>query len=281
MATKQLLNLRDVDINADTNGKVTSFRDSIMVIGATTENEARTYALATVPATQYGLLRGDISLRETPGSDMFKFNVDYKVPDVSGTNPSLPAKKISFDTGGTTKHITLAEKVTKQRSYPLPGAEIDDFKDMIGVNEDGTVSGVDIPAYGLKFSETNYFIKDQVSATLLRNLKAMTGKINSKVFRGFNIGEVLFTGASGNWDADTRVIAITYNFEVNEDEGMITYKDAYGDEYQVESKRGWDYRWIYFIKAENSKGRIVPKIGAIVDQQVFKEVDFGFLGIGS
>ncbi|MEI8244633.1 MAG: hypothetical protein WCI51_02315 [Lentisphaerota bacterium] len=280
MATKQLLSLRDVDINADTNGKVTSFRDSVMVVNATTETEARAYALATVPVTQYGLLRGDITLRETPGSDMFKFNVDYKIPDFSDGLTPLPAKKISFDTGGTTKHITLAEKLTIQRDYPLDGTEPKDFQNLIGVNEDGTVSGVDIPAYGLKFSETHYFIKDQVSSNLLRNLKAMSGKINSKVFRSFKIGEVLFTGASGNWDADTRVITITYNFEVNEDEGMITYKDAYGDEYQVASKRGWDYRWIYYVKALNSHGQLVPKIAAIVDQQVFKEVDFGYLGIG-
>lgn len=277
---KQLLSLRDVEIGANKDGEVTSFRDSVMVIGADNEADARDYVVATIAGTQYGLLRGNIVLRDTHAPDTFQFNVEYSGTDY--TVDTLPQKKVSFDTGGSTKHITLAVKFTKQKDYPLPGSDAMEFKNLIGVNEDGTVSGVDIPTYNLKFSETHYFLKSKISSSLLRDLKSLTGKINAKPFRGFKIGEALFTGASGSWDQDTRVVSITYNFEVSEDEeDTITYKDAYGDEYQVNLKRGWDYRWIYYAKAMNGSGKVVPKIMAIIDQQVFKEVEFGKLGIGN
>ncbi len=262
---KQLLYLDDVDVAAKNTGEVTSFRDSVMVIGAENDEDAKEYLIATSASSQYGLMRGDVTLKRSYGPDTFHFGIDYKEKDVE--NPqNLPGTKISFDTGGSSKHITEAIDTKK---YGGTGINLGN---KIKVDSDGNVQGIDIPSSFLRFSETRYFKRSSLSFAYLQKLKSLTNCVNSEPFRGFEAGEVRFAGASGNWDEDTNIIAVVFNYEAKENEAATTIEGI-----ECEALSGWVYRWIYY-KPKLDTDELTPKAAAIFDNLVFHVDDLNKLG---
>ncbi|MDD5729410.1 MAG: hypothetical protein PHV59_12690, partial [Victivallales bacterium] len=219
---------------------------------------------AMTDAAKYNLARGDITLKRTYGTDTYQFQVDYEEADASDSN-NLAGTKISFDTAGGTKHITeaLASRVYG-KDYGL--------KNKILVNPDGSVTGIDIPDSRLRFSETHYYARSSLSFAFVRKLKALTNRVNNRAFRGFEKGEVLFTGASGNWDDDTDIVTVTYNFEIRENEAATTI-----DGISCNALLGWNYRWIFYKKTKTENG-IAPKAAAVIDNAVFNTTDLNQLG---
>lgn len=261
---KQLLQLHDVDIIAKSTGEVTGFRDSVMIIGALNEADARDYLNITSSLNQYGLIRGDITLKKSYGPDTFQFGIDYKEKNIDDPR-NLPGMKINFDTGGGTKHITEALATKKYGEDCKLGNKIK-------VDSDGNVQGIDIPSAFLKFSETKYFKRSSMSFAFLRKLKKMTGKVNISAFRGFEKGEVRFAGSSGNWDDDTNIVSVAYNYEVRENEAAVTI-----DGIKCDALLGWVFRWIYYKPKTETTG-LVPKAVAILDNAVFPVDDLNKLG---
>ena len=81
-------------------------------------------------------------------------------------------------------------------AYARPGTIAGNFMGAIGVSGDG-VDGADITVPVYNFSEVHYksrsFVDDSYKSTLFE----LTGTVNSRKFRMFATGEVLFLGASG------------------------------------------------------------------------------------
>ena len=262
---KQLLQLHDVDITAKTTGEVSGFCDSVMIINALDEADAREFLNITSPLSRYGLMRGDITLKKSHSPDTFQFGIDYKEKDIE--NPSdLPGMKINFDTGGSTKHITEALAVKRYGEKDYKNGK------KIKVDWDGKVQGIDIPSSFLKFSETKYFKRSSMSFAFLRKLKKMTNKVNISAFRGFEKGEVRFAGASGNWDDDTNIVSVTYNYEVRENEAAVTI-----DGIKCDPLLGWVYRWIFYKKEADAIG-LITKAAEVLDNAVFPVDDLNKLG---
>lgn len=158
-----------------------------------TDNELAVMAAleAAAPATYdiwgTGLLalpRGDVRLTERLSDTHWVGRAEYGlVPEQSS---------YSFETGGGTQHIT--NSLATVNRYP-PGTA-PDFQGAIGVTENG-VEGVDITVPVYQFAETHFIADALVTAAYKATLCYLTGKVNSAPFKGFQAGEVLFLGASG------------------------------------------------------------------------------------
>lgn len=266
---KQLLHLNDVDINAKTTGEVTRFRDSVLVTEAVDEADARAFIVATAASYQYGLERGNITLKEEFGGGDFKFLIDYNTPNYENA-AALPSTSVNFDIGGGMRHMTTA--LTTVAKY---GDTNNDFKNAINVDADFNIQGLDVPDNCLKYSETHYFIKKSITAKFLTTLKTMSNTVNNKIWRGFEKGEILFIGASGSWNEETRIVGVTYNFEIRKSEPAQSIGDI-----ECDAKYGWDYRWIFYGKKKNASGFVMAQPITIFDVRPFWFADFANLGIG-
>ena len=124
-----------------------------------------------------------------------------------------------------------------------------------------------LPLPVFKFSETHIFSPGTITTQFKKNIAEMTGRMNSMLFRGYEPGEVLFLGASGQRQGDDPedMWSITYNFAVSLNQSYIAIGDL-----TVSYKRGWDYLWAQYKPADVTHGtvkRIVNKpIAAFVER---------------
>ncbi len=181
----------------------------------------------------------------------------------------------SFETGGGTQHITQS---LGTRSYgesigdtPLPAP---DHQGAIGVTDNG-VEGVDVIVPVYNFAETHYFPAAFVTPAYKATLAFLTGRVNNAVFRGFEAGEVLFQGASGNkrgagdWAIDFRFAASpnVSGIQIGAIENVVKY--------------GWEYLWVqYEDRVDFFTHKLVKAPVAAYAEMVHYPGDFSGLGIG-
>jgi len=149
-----------------------------------------------------------------------------------------------------------------------------DYHSAVGVTKDG-VAGVDITVPVYNFSETHTLAPEVITPFYKSMLFSLTGTVNNAMFRGFQAGEVLFLGASGNkrgmdaWE-------ITYKFAASPNvSGLIV-----GDIGPI-NKRGWDYLWVQYQEEEDPDAQVlVKRPKAVFVEQVYRFGNFALLGIG-
>jgi len=143
----------------------------------------------------------------------------------------------SFDTTGATVKRTTA--FAHIGSYP-PGDPANPHKGTIGVKRDGSVEGCDVVIPALRLTYTFRHPAAVVNESFARTLARNTGRTNSAVFRDFEIGELLFLGATGEGGSDA-VTQVAYHFLASENATGMTF----GDIADV-AKAGHEYCWIEF-----------------------------------
>ena len=178
----------------------------------------------------------------------------------------------SFDTGGGTQHITQSLETVGKHAVPGPAP---DFKGAIGVTHDN-VEGVDIVVPVYNFSETHYIDVDFVTGAYKAALFRITGKVNDGVFRGFQVGEVLFQGASGSQRGEEDW-EISFKFAASPNVVGLKVGDIAGI-----NKKGWEYLWVRYADAEDDDAKtLVKKPFAAYVERVYESGDFSELGIGT
>jgi hypothetical protein len=213
-----------------------------------------------------------------------------------GATQTAPLKRArSFDTSGGSQHITNALQ-TKNAA----GAVVDDGEKVYGPSglddgasakgaisvDDRGVNGVDIIVPALQWSESYDVPSSYVTSAYIRNLAKLTGSTNAATFRGFAVGEVLFTGASGSheWD-DQRgngPWALTFKFVASPNTGAGATKPALkvGDIDGIE-KGGHEYLWVKYATSEDTaKNQVTRQPIAVYVNRVYPDADFSLLGIG-
>lgn len=180
--------------------------------------------------------------------------------------------ELSFDTTGGTTKVTQA--LSTRGSYVPDGYVAADFKGAINVTSD-SVEGVDIVIPNFAFSETWPLPSSRVSRPYQKVLRDITGTVNQSEFRGFDPGEVLFLGASGN-QATAEKTKVTYRFWAGKNAENLQVGDI-----TVEAKYAWDYLWVRYIDKKDSASSSPVKIPRQVNvERVYDDADFGLLGIG-
>lgn len=195
-------------------------------------------------------------------------NPDY---DDSADNDE-PEPSYSFDTSGGSEHITRA---IAQNHYPSTAKDANKFIGWNGKSgDDCEISGMDIVVTNMRESYTRIIKKSKIDNAFKRSLARVTGKVNKTAFKGWAAGEVLFLGASYSATEDDRKVSVTYNFAIRENEPAQTIGGI-----EIPAKKGWWAVW-QMAKTEMLAGKKPSlNIEGIYFAQVYKEVDFGILGI--
>lgn len=228
--------------------------------------------LGNAPAVYDGLPLSSISIKPMDRPDLWACSASYSKKDTDGEDDSNPADQLSFswDTGGATMKLMQA---IEQTGYAAGAPWLaPDFKKAINVSSNGDVGGVDIIIPKLSWEETHSFPAASLTTDWVKRIARDTGKTNSDTFRGFEAGEVLFLGASGNYSDNN--VAVTFKFEASEN--MLT---DVGGAMGVD-KKGHDYLWTYYSEVVDATNKeVVPNPSAVYVAQVYESFAFSTLGI--
>lgn len=128
----------------------------------------------------------------------------------------------------------------------------------INIDENMAVNGIDITVPKFEFNETHYISDADIGANVnsyMNTLHNATGKTNDAEFRGFGVGQVLFTGAYGSKRPAEGDWEITFTFIAAPD-ALLTLPlwkrdgTAVLDDQDVQQtiefgKPGHDYIWFH------------------------------------
>lgn len=235
-----------------------------VITGTDDEFEALSALENNAPLLYYNLVRKNYEIEQiAPGT--WEANVEYGLFKIDTQERQTGGSSYQFDISTTSERINYSKQtIAIYGPDPKPN-----FKNAINVQDD-EVQGVDILVPQYSFSETHYLSVDTVTSQFKAYLFWTTGKVNDAPFKGFQKGEVLFLGASGDKrsDADWE---ITFRYIASPNVSNLTIGDIQGI-----NKEGWQYLWILF-KEENHAGRRVKRPNHIYIEQIYDYADFSGL----
>ena len=174
-------------------------------------------------------------------------------PDSSGTpSETQPlGVEFNFDTAGGTAHAVMSKNTVAKKGRG--GIVVPDNKRAIGWTRDGKIEGTDIVAPKLEFSFSRKIAS--VSLLYIKRLRSTVGKMNDAPFLTFDVGELLFLGASGQY-RDQEGWQVSFKFAAAENEAVVELvPGADGlkllpadrtDGIVTVAKLGWEYVWVGF-----------------------------------
>ena len=220
------------------------------------------------------LYRGAINWNEDEDSALkrrFLFDVEYKAASLPPESESL--LRWSFDTQGGNVKVYTSQATAK---FPNTAPS---FNACIDVNDDAEVQGVEIVIPALKLScrkrwiKNNALYKWDTFQAYIRALASVTGTTNNASWQGYQIGELLFLGATGEFQ-DGKDNEIEYHFAASANVGAYSIGSI-----ALSGKRGHDYVWIRYEHALDSSQLVRRPKWAYVER-VYGESSFsGVLGI--
>ena len=255
----------------DAEGNYTSAEVPYFVFDAEDEAGALAAVREEAPAQIGRLYLEEVAIDERMTDTVYKVLATYRVDeqreraggDSADAGNSDPA--VSFDTTGGTRHLNRS-----LATISITPAEATNYGGAIEVDGEGNVNGVDVTMPVMTFSETHTFAPSKVTTAYRKQLFLLTGTANKAAFRDFDIGEVLFLGASGQKDGE--FWDITFKFAVSPNRTNLKVTDSL----IVSSKYGWDYLWVKFgEKVVN--GAIVKEPIAAYVERVYEAGDFSKL----
>ncbi|MDR0390453.1 MAG: hypothetical protein LBH59_00985 [Planctomycetaceae bacterium] len=190
-----------------------------------------------------------------------------EVPEVDMEN----RRSISFEVAGTQTKRT--HSIFTRSSHAVGNNSPRDYGGLIGVTDDG-VDGVDIDTAVSTFSETVFFYPWFITSAYVAFLTRAYGHVNMTPFRGFDIGEVRFLGASGSYRYGDTAVEITFKFAVSPNAINIPIGEMI-----IPFKYGWDYLWIRWAEVNRNNVAVKVPIEAYIEQ-VYPGLNFYLLGIG-
>src|SRR5690606_41315140 len=106
-------------------------------------------------------------------------------------------------------------------------------------------------------------------------VSARSYSVMARQYRGFAQGEVLFMGAAARQQGDGKW-EVKYDFAAALNREDVTIGDITGI-----SKKGWQYLWVEFQEQEDDgASRVLPVPSVVNVEEVYREANFGLLGIG-
>lgn len=259
----------------DVTGNVTQFDLKCYVIGDVSKRSAMQAIWENSPETYENLPRYNIKFDGYDEDKNAEFTVSYQDNTSSGSSGGSAddenAVEISFSTGGGTKHVVQA--ISQRRVYGD-----DDEDTLIGWNGKNGIeaeyAGVDVPDANIQLTLTVKRKMSDLGTRWQRSIANVTGKVNSKPFRGWEAGEVLFEGVSLSGKETDDNVSVSYNFSIrcNEKDVKIAV-DADGDDITADAQ-GFEYAWAVtnFTAGKNS-------VQSAFVSQVIETTDFSVLGV--
>lgn len=234
--------------------------------GSDDDEEITTQLLLDSPVSFRGLQRASSSIERIA---QFAWLGTVTYGDVNIDEKQVGGSEFQFDTAGQSQNIR--QSLSTARFNPDPSNN-PATKGIIGDNGD-FVEGVDIIIPTYSFSETHVLDNTLITPAYKSTLFFLTGTTNDAVFKGFQIGEVLYLGSSGSKRQNDRW-SISYRFSASPNILGVTKGPV-----ENINKRGWEFLDIrYLKKAENFS--IIHDIKWVDVHRVYPDGDFSLLGIG-
>jgi hypothetical protein len=193
------------------------------------------------------------------------------------TGPLDGSGRFTFKTSGGSKKINYSRKTAR---YNPVGGKAKNHNGAISVSG-GMVQGTEIVVPVYEFTETHAI--GSVSDDYKRTLFTLTGRVNSKKYKGLDPGECLFMGAEGERSGRNGTWEITFNHAGSPNTYVpitgITGSPEHGNKVP---KGGWEYLWVEFDDYDDNDAHGLAKtpLGCYVEL-VYEEGDMGGLGIGT
>lgn len=255
----------------DKTGRCTAAEISYLVSGVTDEDDALATALEMVSATCRGLSLDGISIDARENSSTYRVNVLYKSNgDAFDNSSESDAARLSFDCSGGTRHVNHA--ISQRRVFGnIDAGTAIGWNGKLG--DQMEVLGVDMPTAQMREVYEKTIRKSRLNTAFKRKLARMTGAVNSRSFKGWNPGEVMFMGASFSAADSTSSVMVSYNFAIQENENGAEVAGI-----NIGNVQGWEYIWpITSTAAGNNAPGI--NIDAIYVAKVAKYADLNELGV--
>lgn len=254
---------------------VTSREVSFLVMGANSKSEAFDAVLDESPEVEDGLLRKSVRFDGFDSEGVLSFTAVYEQQTESASagvgGDSSEEPQMSFDCSGGTAHIVQSRYQQRWKAEPNPGG-------MIGWNgkpgQEAEYAGVDVVTATMRESYTLQMKPSKLTTAYKRTIANLTGTVNSKSFKGWEAGEVLFLGASfSGAETGNDRITVTFNFAIQQNESAVPISPELAI-----NKRGWEYIWTITktVDDPNTKTTKVELVNAFVEQ-VYPYADFGQL----
>lgn len=253
-----MLELRERPDSRTTRGNPPAFELKYDAIGSADDQLVYTYARAATPAVYFAagslLYRQDVVV-EPRGWQCWTCTVPYGLQE-------RPTGSVDFayDTQGGTVLIRQSKSTTR-----FPG-NAPDHKGAIDVDGD-QVRGTEITIPALRLTYDFRHPAGVVNETWARNLARMTGRTNSRPWRGFAAGEALFLGSTGRSGTQSETMT-SYHFACSENIDGLTI----GAVANI-AKKGWEYLWISYQPAVDG-GRPVQQPQFVYVEKLYGELDF-------
>lgn len=277
-------------------GRAQSFRIQYLVFGLPSQPVTRviggevvavpseTVALEEVrnatPAEYLGLARKEISVAERISEECVKIEVSYEkagnqsAPGLSdeteeeaASGGTSNASEMSFESVEGTEHISYSLRTIAAVGVPACGA--------IGLDAKKNIAGVDRQTGYTTFRETHTLSRNTFNAKYIRKISDLRYCVNSSAFRGFDAGEVMFTGFSASQvgSGDKRKYRVTYSFTVRP---VIPAQNVQG--LRVPAMNGFDYFWPYYnIAADSSTGQLGIPLAGYGIERIYRWASFSAL----
>ncbi|MDR1493990.1 MAG: hypothetical protein LBT05_14910 [Planctomycetaceae bacterium] len=180
-------------------------------------------------------------------------------------------RSTSFEVSGSQTKMT--HSLVTRGGWSATGYPPRNYGGLIGVTDDG-VEGVDVDTAVSTFSETVYFHPWFLTTAYTTFLTRAYGNVNTAPFRGYDVGEVRFLGASGSYKSGDKAVEMTFKFAVSPNAWNLRIGNIL-----VPFKYGWDYLWIRWADMKMGNVTVKVPIEAYVEK-VYPGLDFRSLGIG-
>lgn len=254
-----------------------------VVTYAADEVAAAGAALLTLPPYYRTLSLARLAVASREGQTTWKIEAEYSSTQskpISSAQSNIEDPEVSYTLSGETKHITQS---LSTRGKTREGVEVNGTGSIrvtndgvIGVEKD-SVKGADILVPVVSFSETHYFLRKDLTRTLRTKWESMFARTNNAPFRGYAIGETLFSGVQttvkGGPDG---VVPVTFQFQRR---GNVTAEDVGGIVLDIE---GWELVDMRYKNELNSTSkRTEKKPVTVLLHKVYKSGDFSELGIST
>lgn len=284
----ELYNSRRVNIGFDAQSAVLSF----FCRGTTDDVLARAAIIGITPILFFGLLFEDLDITPLGGgcwTAEAKYNsfVPTANPGMGGASPPPPPPNapagtdpagagFAFDISVVTENVKIAKETTEMAGRF--GNIAPDPKNVIGATADGEVKGCDRYTPKFEWSVTRKF--GFVTLNYYKTLMGLVGTTNKFPWYGFNNGELLSVGASGN-GKDAASVEVTMKFAAQPNQGVIASQPPIEicDGLAVQSKFGWEYLDVYYMQQPDASVLTMNPEFAYVFR-IYEESDYELFGVG-
>ncbi len=231
-------------IKMDGNGEVVSVSIEYIVFNAADENEAAQKVYRHVPKMQNELPLLSVSAVERITEKIYIVEVEYADETASSYSENIiDQPTLSFNCSRGSRHINIA---LSQQMFVADSERTRYYEKGLKIGWNGkdgdqeVYAGVDIP--DPQFEEV-YTLKMPISRVSSSQFKRKVAdyyfKKNSKPFKGWDPGEVVFTGCSYQTPTKgAKYVMVSFHFAIQLNEENIKVGDI-----TIDKKEGWDYFW--------------------------------------